>query len=486
MSLRRATASAVKWKGASAAIGQVLQFIRLIILARLLVPEDFGLMAMVTVVIGVADTFSDGGLNSAIIHRQDVTREQLTSLYWFNLATGIVVCALVWALSPVVVAFYHEPRLADLMFWAALLFLIIPIGQQFRILLQKELRFRRLAQVEVAAAVVGTVVAVWSALAGHGVLSLIWGQLATTLTTSLMFARLEWQTCGPRLHFRLNDLRGFVGFGLYQVGSRTMTKLSANVDYLIIGRFLGAEVLGFYMLAYRLVVMPLLKFNPMLTQVAFPVFSRKQSDHAALRRGYLQMIKMVAFVTFPILVGVGATAPLLVPVVFGAKWLPAVPFIQILVALGILKTLTNPTGSLLLAKGRPDIAFTRSLATLAINVCVFLYVVRYGALAVALAYTALTAVYFAAGLKWILHPLIGLRPAEYLAVLRRPTAISVGMGVMVLAAYLALHHLWGSNTALLGMLAVLGIMVYGSLMMKFERQYLVENWRLLFNKERRA
>jgi O-antigen/teichoic acid export membrane protein len=99
MSLRRATASAVKWKGAAAAIGQVLQFVRLVILARL-VPGDFGLMAMITVVIGVADTFSDGGLNSAIIHRQDVTREQLTSLYWFNLATGIVVFALVWALSP--------------------------------------------------------------------------------------------------------------------------------------------------------------------------------------------------------------------------------------------------------------------------------------------------------------------------------------------------------------------------------------------------
>lgn len=486
MSLRRAATSAVKWKGASAAIGQALQFVRLVILARLLVPGDFGLMAMVTVVIGVAEVFSDAGVNSAIIHRQDVTREQLTSLYWLNLAAGIVVFALVWALTPLVVALYHEPRLADLMFWAALLFLITPIGQQFRILLQKELRFRRLAQVEVSAAVVGTIVAVWSALAGHGVFSLIWGQLATTLTTSLLCAKLEWKTCGPRLHFRLNDLRGFVGFGLYQIGSRTMNKLSANVDYLIIGRFLGAEALGYYMLAYRLVVMPLLKFNPMLTQVAFPVFARKQSDHAALRRGYLEMIKMVAFVTFPILVGVGATAPLLVPVVFGAKWLPAVPLIQILVVLGILKTLTNPNGSLVLAKGRPDIAFRWELAKVVINVCVFWYVVKYGSLAVALAYAVLTAVYFAAGLKMILHPLIGLRPAEYLAVLLRPTAISVGMGVAVLGAYLALHHLWGSGTTLLAMLAVLGIMVYGSLMMAFERQYLAENWRLLFNKEGRV
>jgi O-antigen/teichoic acid export membrane protein len=486
MSLRRAAASAVKWKGAAAAIGQALQFVRLVILARLLVPEDFGLMAMITVIIGIAETFSDGGMNSAIIHRQDVTREQLTSLYWLNLAAGFVVFALVWALTPLVVALYHEPRLADLMFWAALLFLITPIGQQFRILLQKQLRFRRLAQVEVSAAVVGTVVAVWFALAGHGVFSLIWGQLATTLTTSMMCAKLEWKTCGPRLHFRLNDLRGFVGFGLYQIGSRTMNKLSANVDYLIIGRFLGAEALGFYMLAYRLVVTPLLKFNPMLTQVAFPVFARKQSDHAALRHGYLEMIRMVAFVTFPILVGVGATAPLLVPVVFGAKWLPAVPLIQILVALGILKTLTNPIGSLLLAKGRPDIGFKASLGALVINVCVFWNVVEYGAQAVALAYTLLTTAYFAGGLKMILHPLIGLRPVEYLAVLLRPMAVSVGMGVTVLGAYLALHHLWGSNTALLGMLAVLGIMVYGSLMVIFERQYLAENWRLLFHKQRRA
>ena len=486
MSLRRAAASAVKWKGTSTAISQVLQFGRLVILARLLAPGDFGLMGMITVIIGISETFSDGGVNSAVIHRQDVTRDQLASLYWLNLTAGLAVFLLVWALTPVVVALYHEPRLADLMFWAALTFLIAPVGQQFRILMQKELRFQRLAQVEVAAAVVGTVVAVGSALEGGGVFALIWGQLATALTTSLLCLKLEWRTGGPRLHFRLNDLRGFVGFGLYQIGGRSLNKLSANVGHLIIGRFLGAEVLGFYMLAYRLVVIPFLKFNPMLTQVAFPVFARKQSDHAALRRGYLEMIRMVAFVTFPIVVGVGATAPLFVPVVFGAKWLPAVPYIQILAAFGVLRALTNPSGSLLLAKGRPDMAFTRALATMAINVCVLLYVVQYGALAVALAYTALTAVYFAAGLRWILHPLIGLRPADYLAVLLRPTAISVGMGVTVLVAYLALHHFWGSSVTLLGTLAVLGTMVYGSLMMTFERRYLVKNWRLLFHKEKEA
>ncbi len=461
--------------------------VRLIILARLLVPEDFGLMAMVTVVIGFAEIFSDGGISSAIIYRQDTSRDQLASLYWLNIFAGITVFLLVWATIPFVVQFYGESRLADLMSWTALIFLIAPIGQQFRILLQKELEFKRLAQVMVLAAVIGTVVAVWSALSGQGVFSLVWGQLAAVTTRTLLLARLGWKKAwAPSFHFSTSDLKGYIGFGAYHMGTRMMGYVSSNVDYFIIGRFLGAEVLGVYMLAYRLVVLPLTKLNPVLTQVAFPVFARKQADNAALRRGYLQMIRMIAFMTFPVLVMAGMTAHIFVPLLLGEKWLPAVPFIQILVVLGLLKSMVQPMVTIMLAKGRPDIGFKWSLATATINACVFWVVVAYGAITLALANVGLTGIYFMVSAVIILRPLIRLRVSDYLRVLLRPTVFSASMGVMLLGVYSSLSEFAMSDTTLLLTVAVFGILVYGALMLIFERQYVVENWHLLVNKGERV
>jgi len=486
MSLRRAAASAVRWKGVSTAVVEVLRLLRLVILARLLAPDDFGLMAMLTVVIGFADVFDDLGINKALIQRQDTTRDQLASLYWLNMLAGIVVFMLVWLSTPLVVALYVEPRLEDLMFWAALLFLIAPIGQQYRSLLQKELRFKPLAQVEIAAAVVGTTVAVGSAMAGQGVFAMLWGQLAIVMTKSLLFASIGWREWRPSLHFRISDLKGYVGFGVYFMAERITTYLASRIDYLVIGRLLGAEVLGAYMLAYRLVVMPLRSLNPLLAQVAFPILSRKQGDNAALRRGYLEMIKIIAFVSLPFLVGIGATAPLLVEVLFGEKWASVGPLIQIMVIVGMLGALTQPVGPLVLAKGRPDVVFKWALVSATLNGCVFWYAAHHGVYALALSYVGLITAYFVARAALIVRPMIQLTVARQMAVLLRPTVVGVLLGLALFVVQHALADVSLGNRTLLLALAAFGIVVYGSLMLIFERRYLLDNWYLLVNKNTRA
>jgi O-antigen/teichoic acid export membrane protein len=485
-SLKKAAASGVKWKGTSTAVVEGLRMVRLVVLARLLAPEDFGLMAMVTVVIGFGEIYADGGISNAIIHRQNATREQLSSLYWLNIVVGMLVFTVVCAAEPLVAQLFGEPRLTALVSWAALAFLIAPIGQQFRVLLRRELKFKPLAQVEMSAAVVGTAVAVCSALSGQGVFALVWGYLTIVSTKSLIFAWLGWKVWRPLLHFRRNDLEGFIGFGMYQMGSRTATYFASNVDYMIIGRFLGAEVLGVYMVAYQLVLMPLHKLNPVLTQVAFPIFAKKQSDNTALRRGYLQLNRMIAFVTFPALVAAGVTAPIIVPVLFGERWLGAVPLIQILASLGMLKTLINPIGSILLAKGRPDIIFKWYLIVSVMNACVFSYVVKYGVHAVAFAYLIVTAVNFFAIARFMIQPLIGLRVSDYLGVLRGPAVISAATGIALLGVYFAMNALPVGDTTRLLALAALGILVYCTLMLVFERQYVAEHWLLLVNRGERA
>lgn len=459
-----------------------LQLLQFAVLARLLSPEDFGLMAMMAVVIGYAKSYADMGISKAIIHRQDVAGDQLSSLYWLSILAGFVAFALVWLSTPLVVGFFNEPRLADLMFWMALTFLITPIGQQFRILMQRDLEFDRIAKVEVGSTTTGVAVSILLAVAGHGVYSLIWGQLAVYSIRAALFVWQGLHIWHPRLHFKRRDLDGFVSFGLYRMGERSVNYFSANVDYLIIGRFLGPEILGIYRLAYELVLRPLQSINPVINRVAFPIFAKKQSDDAALRRGYLEVIKALSLVVFPILIGLAVLAPLIVPLIFGDQWIAAVPFVQILALLGMLKAVANPIGTILLAKGRVDIGFKWNVFVAVANTLVFLSVVRFGALAVAWAYVGLSVLY-SIPIWFILYSVIRLDYRSYIAVLRTPAILGALMGLTVYASYLLLVERVSSRPVLLAGLVAIGVSVYGLSCLVSQRSYFRELWLLLHRRK---
>ncbi|MGB3081358.1 MAG: MOP flippase family protein, partial [Candidatus Omnitrophota bacterium] len=303
MLLKEQAVSGVKWNGINAGIVATLQFVTLAILARLLVPTDFGLMGMVLVVIGFARLFADIGVSNAIIYRQDATRESLSSLYWLNILGGIAIFFIVCALTPLVVILYHEPRLSSLMYLLALTFLITPFGQQFQMLLQKELQFKQLARITIIAAAANSAVAIILAIGGMGVFSLIWGQLVGAFVRVLQLSFWGWRRWKPQWHFSRNSLKGYIGFGLYQLGERTVNYFNSNLDYLLIGILLGAKPLGYYTLAYNLILRPSLKINPIITRVAFPVFSKLQNDVVKLKKGYLKVLQVLSLVNFPLMVG---------------------------------------------------------------------------------------------------------------------------------------------------------------------------------------
>lgn len=482
MSLEKQAVSGVRWMGISAATVTSLRFVEFAVVAHLLDPKDFGLMVMITVAISFAEPFADMGVSNAIIHHQDSSRKQLSSLYWLNIFASVAVFCLVIASIPMIEAFYTQPRLRALVPWAALYFLVTPVGQQFQVLLQKELKFFELGKVEMISAAIGTMVAILSAVAAQGVFSLIWGQLAVASSRSALLLKSGWNVWRPDLHFRWDEVKDYFVFGLYQMGERSLNVLSANVDYLVIGRFLGPQELGIYVLAYLLVTIPHTRINPILTRVAFPVFSRKQTDDRALRRGYVEMIRLLAYVVFPLLIGIAAVAPVFVPVVFGAEWTAAVPLIRILALVGMIKALMNPSGSILLAKGRPDIGFRWTVLSVVLNGSIFWSVASYGVSAVAWAYMMLSIVHF--GIGWlILRHVIELGCREYTAVLQRPLAFSILMGTTMFVGYSLLSGFEVNRLVILMFLLILGTSVYGSVAF-FERDYFRELRALLLNKRR--
>ncbi len=435
MTLRQQAVSGVKWSGISTGAVTVIQFGTLTVLSRLLSPSDFGLMGMIMVVIGFASAFADMGVSNAIIHRQDATSDQLSSLYWLNIIAGVIIFLLICVSTPLVVGFYHEPRLSKLLYLAALVFLITPLGQQFQILLQKELKFDGLAKIEMTTTVLNAIVTIGAAFAGLGVYSLIWGQLVATSTRVALLCCNGWRQWRPSFRFSKQDIKGYMSFGFYQMGERTVNFLSANIDYIIIGRILGPAALGFYTLAYQIAIFPLIKINPVITRVMFPIFSKIQNDNNTFKIGYSKAINYITLISFPMLAGMFVIAPEFVTLFLGEKWEPSITVLQILCTIGAFKSLGNPIGAVLYAKGRADIGFYWNILAMVLVGIAVIIGVNWGINGVAIAILALQLPMFFM-IQPIVNGLIEMKMIQYLRLLKTPLICSAVMlmGIIFLKA----------------------------------------------------
>ncbi|MBM3299076.1 MAG: MOP flippase family protein, partial [Deltaproteobacteria bacterium] len=452
------------------------------VLAHILSPEDFGLMGMVLVVIGIGQAFADFGLSQSIIWKQEANREQLSSLYCLNVLAGIGVFAVAIAISPLVSTFFRQPQLVGLMFWAAFIFPITAAGSQFQTLLQKNLAFRKLAIVEIASASSGALVSILTALMGQGVMALVWGQLAIASSATLSLCVIGFRKWRPRLVFKVKDLEGFISFGLYQMGQRAINALAVNVDYIMVGRFLGPDSLGAYMLAWQVMVAPVAKLNPVLTRVAFPVFARRQDYDDSLQRNYVELSKMVALLTLPIAVMAAASAPVFVPLVFGPQWTVAIPIIQIFLLLSLFRSLSNPVWSMLFAKGKANVGFSLTASVAVTSSIAFWFAAQRGIYAMAWTEVAVEGIFFSVVLI-VLRKIIGLSYLHYFKDVGKPTTLAFAAGAVTYGFYLLTKGLISSDLWLLVIILSAGLLSYAILVAVFERQYFVDYLLLLLGRK---
>ncbi|WP_426899987.1 MOP flippase family protein [Rossellomorea vietnamensis] len=473
----------MKWTGSATIVNTSMQLLQYVVLARLLDKSDFGLMSMVAVIIAFAQVFTDMGVGNAIVHHQNASQKQLSTLYWLNVITGFSVAAIVFFSAPLVASFYDEPRLVELIHLIAIIFCIVPFGQQFQFIMQKNLEFDRIAKTDISSVITGVVLAIILALLGFGVYSLVIGQIAFHSMKSILYGIQGWKDFRPTAYFNLKGVKPFLSFGVYQMGSRSISYFSSNVDYIFIGKFLGPEALGVYTIAYQLVVVPVSKINPLITRVAFPLFAKEQKNNASLSKGFTDMSKMLAAITFPILFGMMCTADVLVPIMFGEKWEASIPLVQILAGLGLLRVLMNPNGSILLAKGRADLGFKWDLGVAIMHTLVFYLIVESGVVYIAWAYLVLGLVNFFLG-RLLLRHVIGLNAREYFTGLSMPALVSLSMAIVVYAVYWALSAAGlTANILFLAGLVALGVVLYGGLFYLFDKRYLTELKNLLKKKK---
>jgi len=475
MSLKLRTYSAIRWIAMAMVVKGGLQFFQLAILARLLVPADFGLMAVVVAVTSFLQIFADFGVSFAIIHQQTISREQLSSLYWLNVGSSIVLAVLIVLVSPQVAAYYLQPKLEPLLALSAIILVISAVGQQIRVVAEKNMRFNVLAKVEVAGAITGILFAVGIALAGGGVYALVGGAMANVamLTVLLwLFLADGWR---PMLVFRIREIHHFLKFGAYMIGDNLLNTVNSQVDVLLGAKIVGAQSIGAYSVTKEFCLGVSRAFNPIITRVGTPVMAKAQDDAALMKKVYLQTMRMTASVNFPVYVAIGVFAPEVVNIVFGHKWGDAVPLMQVFAAWALLRSTFNPVGSLLMAKGREDLSFKWNLALFFVFPPVLWLGSSWGQSGLALSSLSLLVMAFVPNWYFLVRPLCGPGFREYSRQFLSPLFASVAAATVALGAAWSLS----GDVARLSVGVVVGGAVYVGLSSRINREWFVPMRALL-------
>ncbi len=429
ISLKRQAASGVKWSTVSQISRQGTQLLTTIILARLLSPSDFGLVGMAMIVISFIGIFKDLGTSAAVIRYKELSEELLSSIFWVNVGFGALAMLLLFFGASLGGLFYHELRVVAILRVLSVTFLISGLSILQQALLERSLSFNKLAKVEITAVGCGAIVGIGLAVAGFGVWSLVFQSLTTvSVTTVLLWFMGTWR---PKFTFHWKEVKSVSSYSLNLTGFNIFNYFARNADYLLIGRYLGAQDLGYYTLAYRILLFPLQNISSVIGRVMFPVYASVQDDNQRFGNAYLKVAKTIALVSFPLMMGVFSLAAPFVLTVFGAKWQPVILLIMILAPVGLIQSIGTTTGAIYSAKGRTDWMFRWGIGGGSFIVIAFGIGLHWGIIGVAVAYVlaVFSLSYFNFAIPF---RLINLKFSRLLAVLWRPFVNSLIMFVVVL------------------------------------------------------
>lgn len=455
---KEATISGIGWSVVSR-LGRIgLQFVIGAILARLLSPADFGLIAMITVFSGFANIFMDLGFGSALIQKQDARPEHYDSVFWLNVAAGLLLMVLFMVSAPLLARLYSQPLLTPLTLVISTNFFIAAFSSVQIALLQKRLLFNWLAYAELGALVLSGGVAIGMALAGFGV----WSLATQTILMSLLLVLFVWFSSEwrPAWRFDRRAVGELIGFSSNLLGFNSLNYWLRNGDNFLIGRFLGTDALGIYGRAYSVMLLPLQMVSRTVGQVMFPAFSSIQDDRPRVARIYLRMTRTIAFITFPAMIGLWVVTPHFVPVVFGNQWLAMIPILRILCLVGMLQSIGTLNGNLYLSQGRSDLQFRVGVVIGVAGLAAIGVGLRWGVEGVAVAYGLFSILAFYPSVR-IAVSLVNLAFSDVVRGLIGILFYSLLMAAVLLLFDYWLAGLWGHLPLLLLQLLI-GVLVYGA------------------------
>jgi PST family polysaccharide transporter len=434
---------------------QGLNLLVFIVLARLLVPADFGLVALASVFVALAQVVVDQGLGDALIQRRQITRSHVDTAFWVALVTGAALTLIGLATAGPIATLLSEPALAPILRVLSLTFVLSAFTSIQVALLRRELAFRTLALRTLAGAMGGGAIGIAMAASGLGAWALV-GQLvgSAALSAAMLWWVSPWR---PGRQASWRHFRELFTFGLHIVGSDLLTFLSRHTDNFLIGVFLGPVPLGLYAVGYRLLDVSQTILINIARKIAFPAFSRLQGDRERMRRAHLRVTRVAGLIIVPAYVGLALTAPELTILVFGGRWSESGSVAAILFLIGPVLSLQAFNTSLMNATGHPEIVFRFRLLSTATNVVGFAIAVPFGIYWVAAAFVIRAYALLPLNLYWM-RKYAGVPIGTYLRQFARVWIAAAGMAGAVFAVKLWLPD--ARPLVLLPIEATIGVLAF--------------------------
>lgn len=477
--LQKRVARGLTWTFIDTWGSQLIQLVIFAILAHVLTKVDFGTVALAAVFVQFAQLFVDQGLGDALIQRKSLTRLQIDTAFWVAVVTGAIFMVLGFVLAWPISVLLGEPALAPIIAVLSLTFLETSFSSVQMALLRRDMRFRSLAIRRLAAVVVAGVVGVYGAFQGWGAWSLVANEIAYGIVSVFtLWTVSPWR---PGFQWSRRDFRELFGFGSNVVGSDVLNFLSRNSDNFLVGAFLGLGPLGLYGIGYKILDTSQTLLVNAARKLAFPVFSRIQSDPERTRRAYGRVNRALSTIILPGYIGLSLVAQEAVVVIFGKQWTDSGPVAATLYLIGPVLTLQVFSGALLNASGHPEITFRFRLVTTAVHVTGFFIAVLYFKDIVAVAAAFVIGSYLLLPLNlYLQHRYAGISIREHLWQLRWIAVCTAIMAAAVIAVKAAVVNQVHQDWALLAIQVVVGLIAYVVAMLIFERALVREVFTFAF------
>lgn len=374
--IRQQATQSVFWSAVERFSVQGVQYLLSIIIARLLLPSDYGLVAMLSIFIAISQAFIDGGFANALIQKNDRTERDYSTVFYFNIAVSTLFYLLLYLSAPLIASFYDEPQLELITKVVGVTLIINSLGIVQQTKLTITLDFKRQAVASLTAVIISGTVGVVMAYKGYGVWAIVWQSILNNLLrVALLWLFSRWK---PLFVFSAESFRGLFGFGSKILASSLLHTIYTNLYTLVIGKKFAAAELGFFNRASTLAQFPSTNFTNVIVRAIYPIQCRMQDDEEQLNRLFINYLRMACYIIFPVMIGLCVLAGPLIEVLLTDKWLPAVPLFQILCIAYMWDPVMKINHNMLNVKGRSDYFLKAELFKKAVAVVILCATIPFG------------------------------------------------------------------------------------------------------------
>jgi O-antigen/teichoic acid export membrane protein len=430
MGMKAKAARGVLWSLLEYGGGEGISFIIFLVLARLVAPSDFGVVALAGVFVAFVQLFLIQGFSDAVIQRQDLRPEHIDTAFWSNVGIAMVFFLPTVAGAGVIAELFRQPLLEDVLRWLSLVFVSTALISTHQAVFKRDFQFRAFALRALIGISVGGGVGMTMAAMGFGVWSLVGQQLANGFASVVvMWSSSHWR---PRIRFSVACFRDMAGFAANVIGSNLVGFAYKKLDVFLIGYFLDAKSLGYYYLVQRLLMTMGLVTLSTIQSIVMPVLSRLQDDRQRFCDAFATTVQLTQTVWLPMVLGLGLVSAHLIPLLFGEQWRPTIPVLQVMSLTAFTAVFSFFSGQALYAAGRPQAYLRLALIQVAITAALFVPGAMWGLGGVAIAYVAVSLLIIPAHLM-VLKENAGIEPIELLRCTRAPVLAAIAMGIVVAA-----------------------------------------------------